>query len=91
MQHMILCLIKPSAIDKLRYWWNVDACLRACFGQAVLAVDVELHAVPYNLTRDVGSDGPQDPLHGGVPELPHCPALYADGMVVMLAAGQAVL
>ena len=39
--------------------------------QANRAGDVEFHAVADDLARDLGAHGAQEPLHGGVPELPH--------------------
>ena len=60
-------------------------------GQTAVAGDVELHTVPDDLAGDIASNGPEQPFHRCRSELTDIAALNADGMVMMLDSGEAVL
>ena len=65
--------------------------LRAHAGQATIAGDIELHAVPDDLARNVASNGSEQPFYCCRSKLTDIAAPYADGMVMMLDSGEAVL
>ena len=58
--------------------------------KTAVAGNVELYAMPDDVSGDVVSDGPEQPFHCRRAELADGPAPDADRVVVVLDAGKAV-